>query len=177
LIEEKIEKWKPIKEFPRYEISNMGNIRKTANKTKFLKPYQTKYGYQLVTLYVGKKKSNKRIHSIVLEAFSCKRPYGMACRHLDCNPKNNNISNLRWGTYKENMEDMFKHGRIKMGSKNPNSKLKEKNIPTIRTLRLVNKLTVSQIAAIYGVGKCTIEDILYGKTWKQIPAYHFSAPK
>ena len=31
--------------------------------------------------------------------------------HLDDNPQNNNVLNLQWGTYKENMQDMMRKGR------------------------------------------------------------------
>jgi hypothetical protein len=34
----------------------------------------------------------------------------MVCRHLDGNPINNRLENLRWGTHKENKADAIKHG-------------------------------------------------------------------
>lgn len=33
--------------------------------------------------------------------------------HLDNNPKNNRVSNLKWGTYKENTRQMMREGRNK----------------------------------------------------------------
>ena len=33
--------------------------------------------------------------------------------HLDNNPLNNRVSNLKWGTYKENTQQMMREGRNK----------------------------------------------------------------
>ncbi len=52
------------------------------------------------------------VHQLVLGAFVGPCPIGMECRHLDGNPSNNFLSNLRWGTHLENMEDMRRHGSL-----------------------------------------------------------------
>ena len=40
--------------------------------------------------------------------------------HLDDNPKNNRVSNLKWGTQKDNVYDAISKGRLKLkGKDNP----------------------------------------------------------
>ncbi len=52
------------------------------------------------------------VHCLVLEAFIGPRPEGYVCRHKDGDPANNHISNLSWGTLRENYDDTIKHGRL-----------------------------------------------------------------
>lgn len=71
----------------------------------------TKRGYKKVYLKGGLDKPvNKQVHHLVLETFTGPRPEGMECRHLDGNPANNALSNLKWGTAHENYLDRVEHG-------------------------------------------------------------------
>jgi len=93
----------------RYKISNLGRIYCIITE-QFVIPYM------ICNLH-----SIRSIHRLVLETFIGKRPKGMVCRHLDGNSCNNKLSNLKWGTQKENIADAFKHGRLNSmkGNKNP----------------------------------------------------------
>ena len=42
--------WKQIKDYPKYEVSNLGNVR-NINTKKLLKPRRTARGYYRVALY------------------------------------------------------------------------------------------------------------------------------
>lgn len=53
------------------------------------------------------------IHRLVLETFVGPCPEGMECLHADDDGKNNRLRNLRWGTRKENVADMIRHGLFK----------------------------------------------------------------
>lgn len=53
----------------------------------------------------------KMVHALVLLAFDKPRPIGLHIRHLDGNPFNNILSNLKYGTPAENMQDRILHGR------------------------------------------------------------------
>lgn len=101
----KKEIWKPIISTKgSYEVSNMGKIRCIATK---------QIANTIEIFNLGKKGTPgmAAVHRIVLEAFVGPRPKKMVCRHLDGNSLNNNLSNLKWGTPKENAQDMVKHGR------------------------------------------------------------------
>jgi len=53
-----------------------------------------------------------KVHRLVLLAFVGAPPKGMEACHYDGDPQNNNLSNLRWDTAKENWVDRKRHGRI-----------------------------------------------------------------
>ena len=64
------EEWKQVKDFPRYLVSNLGNIKSTIGKEKPLQPTLCE-NYYYIMLYDNKtkRKENKRLHRIVAEAF------------------------------------------------------------------------------------------------------------
>src|SRR5262245_38045005 len=66
-------------------------------------------GYPVVQLGRG---NYFRTSRLVLLAFVGPCPEGMECRHLDGNPQNNHVDNLRWGTSAENTEDQRRHGTL-----------------------------------------------------------------
>ena len=67
-------------------------------------------GYLFVNLCKEGKRSNWRIHTLVLTAFVGPRLDGMECLHGDGNPANNRVENLRWGTGSQNSLDAVRHG-------------------------------------------------------------------
>lgn len=62
-----------------------------------------------MTVWLGRR-WQRFVHRLVLEAFVGPCPEGMECRHLDGNPANNKLDNLKWGTRKENQDDSKRHG-------------------------------------------------------------------
>ena len=113
------EKWKPIADFPGYEVSDHGRVRsnRVRDVWKTRKPGTIQHGYQNITLSRDGKNHTRTIHRLVLTAFGREPQEGEVCRHLDGNPANNHISNLCWGTQKENSHDRYRHGT--MYGKNP----------------------------------------------------------
>ena len=68
-------------------------------------------GYRKVEIreLAGPKKK-RRAHQLILEAFVGPRPHGYETRHLDGNPLNNQLTNLKYGTQSENQHDSIRHG-------------------------------------------------------------------
>lgn len=108
--------------------------------------------------------ANRRVHSLVLEAFRGLRPQGLVCRHLNGNPRDNRIENLAWGTPKENMADEFRHGTKPFGQRCSFAKLSDTKVLEIRLLLRSNE-TCRAIANRFGVSKGAVEDISSGRTW------------
>jgi len=166
--------WKKIEGYPAYEVSNLGKVRSwynnkwgKAEKPKLLKPPSKDDRPKVVLVFAGRKK-NMRIHKLVLNAFGPKRPTPKhECCHNDGNVCNNHISNLRWGTSKENAADMVKHGRSLYGSRNFNAKLTEKDIPEILKMKKDGALT-SEIAQKFGMTFVSIWKIIKRETWKHV---------
>lgn len=89
-----IEEWKVWKKTKRmiYEVSNKGRCRKNGI---IFDPI--KYDNEYITVF------GNRLHRIVALLF-IPNPYNKPCvDHIDNNKHNNNVDNLRWVTYHENM--------------------------------------------------------------------------
>lgn len=99
--------------YPGYYVSASGYILgpgSLGRESHILKSYSNdKYGHQMVDIYVNGKRTHKYVHRLVANAFipNYKR-YPEVC-HIDGDPNNNSVSNLRWGTHVDNMNDARKH--------------------------------------------------------------------
>lgn len=69
---------------------------------KLLMPSTTRAGYKQVS--DTKKQGAVHIHTLVLLAWQGPKPDGMEVMHLDGNPANNRLENLKYGTHSENMQ-------------------------------------------------------------------------
>lgn len=106
-MEQQNEIWKYIKDFPQYQVSNLGRILSLKNpkSPKILKGQITKKGYHQVHLRdLNGKNYSKQVHRLVLETFlPCPNMNILEVNHKDENKLNNNLSNLEWITHMENV--------------------------------------------------------------------------
>ena len=95
-----------------YAKRNFGNPKLSIIK---LKPYSNpnNQNYCQVQLYINGKKKLLYVHRLILETFTSQIPDNCECDHIDSNVTNNNISNLRWVTHKENLDKRIKKVREK----------------------------------------------------------------
>ena len=103
----KQEHWKVIDEFPYYEVSDKGRIRRLtpANGTykgKILNTFINNRGYECVILYKDKTYC-RTVHRLVAIAFLPKPDGCYEINHKDENKLNNTVENLEWCTRKYNM--------------------------------------------------------------------------
>ena len=99
--------YKDIEGFPHYEVSNLGNVRHKKRK-QVLKPRQenTKGEYIRYNVYVADetgKQKNQKVHRLVAKAFIPNPDNLPEIDHIDRNPANNRVDNLRWTSRAENM--------------------------------------------------------------------------
>ena len=93
------ELYKIIPEFPKYKISNYGNIR---NEKKILNQTIIQGGYSSIHLNNEKNKNKKfLVHVLVALSFIPNPENKPTVNHKDHNKLNNNIDNLEWATSKE----------------------------------------------------------------------------
>lgn len=124
------EEWKWIKGFEeQYQASNLGQIKsfKVNKNGSIMTGTKSKDGRIRVNLN-GKK---YLVHRLVLMAFYPELQTDENCLvlHLDGDPTNNNLNNLKWGSYKENANDELMHQRCQ--NKINNSKQYRKKQQTL----------------------------------------------
>ena len=156
--------WKAIPSFPQYEASSDGDIRRIKTG-RVLRPTVSSPAYYVVGLYKAKdpKVYCKRVHLLVAEAFLGPRPEGLFILHGPNGALDNSVSNLSYGTQRQNLLDRRRDGTSPTGSANPQSKLTESDIPVIRRRALSERYI--DIANDYGCSKSAIGLVAVGKTW------------
>ena len=112
-----IEEWRFINGFPKYMVSNKGNVKslkyKRKNKEGFLRKNKDKDGYEIVGLQCGKKIITKKVHRLVAETF-IPNPENKPCvNHINAIKDDNRLENLEWVTYQENMNNPLTIQNIK----------------------------------------------------------------
>jgi HNH endonuclease/NUMOD4 motif len=113
------ETWRPVCGHPGYEVSDLGRVRSLDRVIHFpdgrsrrapgvpLSPVADKLGYRFVTL-AGRRRP---VHQLVLEAFVGSRPDGYESLHGNDVPSDNRLTNLRWGTRADNVQDAVERRR------------------------------------------------------------------
>jgi len=104
-----------------------------------------------------------RAHRVAYELYKGPIPDGLMVRHMCFNPKCVNPKHLEVGTAKDNAQDTVRSGRQARprGSKDGMAKLKECDIPFIRS----SSLTSPVLARMYGVSKTTILRVKSRERW------------
>lgn len=171
-----MEEWRVIEDYPQYEVSSYGNVRRVApykprdpNKrhrknTKqlpyLLEPWTHSTGYLVVDL-TGKKQ--ERVHRLVCRAFHGTPPSPKhEVAHNDGDRSNNHASNLRWDTTSGNALDRWKHGTIKATG----AKLTQETAKIVFDLHHLG-WSYKAIASRVGVHSTTVSRLIKGESWRK----------
>lgn len=161
--------------YPGYTIDDQGIPRSYRGKNgnplgMVMKIGTNPKGYAIVSLRNrAGKQCQRRVHMLVLEAFIRPCPPGMQSRHFPDNNKSNNaLTNLAYGTRKENERDKILHGTHVQGTAIWSAQLTDPDIPIILARHTAGETGVA-IAKDFNVSNDTIYAILDGRTWKHIP--------
>ncbi|MEU8086370.1 HNH endonuclease [Micromonospora sp. NPDC049101] len=97
-----MEDWKPVGEFPNYDVSSHGRVR-NSNTGRILRGARNPAsGYVQFWPYSDGRAHARYAHVLVAAAFYGEKPAGFEVDHIDGDRENNRRSNLRYLTSREN---------------------------------------------------------------------------
>lgn len=94
-------------------------------------------------------------------------PEGLCVLHSCDNPGCINPEHLFLGTHQDNKDDCMAKDRHAYGNKIGNSRLTPDKVQEIRKL-LGDGATILDIADQYGIGRTTVWNIRYDRTWRHV---------
>ena len=184
--------WKPIDNYPNYNVSNLGNIKNI--KTNKVLKINCKDGYNNISLSQKENRKSFKVHRLVALAFIENPENKSDVNHKDKNKLNNVVSNLEWMTRKENnihrCKDLIittnKNKPIYRIDKNTDEILEKYNsIEDAALWAFNNELTKNTHNGRNAIGNCITglskisygfkwilepyDESLEGEIWKQVP--------
>ena len=119
------ETWKPVAGHEdAYEVSDLGNVRSLERRVRLvtrqagettrsvpprmLRPGSTRSGHLSVAISKG---NSRLVHQLVMEAFVGPRPQDCEVLHLNHDPTDNRLENLKYGTRSENLRMDYAAGK------------------------------------------------------------------
>lgn len=170
------ETWKPVPDFPGYEVSNHGRVRSYhrrspgGHNTAWIlsdRPQRivrgcNMHGYRSLVLCSNGHRQRFLVHRLVLSAFVCPCPEGLETCHNDGDRSNNHLSNLRYDTPSSNVQDTFKHGTWRPGG---TRLFTEEQIVQIRTER-ASGATFQALSERWGITRTPLFRICVGMNYK-----------
>ena len=167
------EVWLPYPDCPRYMISNMGRVRGPRDGV-LAGTRATSYDYRQYHI------EGKTIlgHVLVARTFIGPMPSDMEeIRHLDGNGQNNRVSNLMYGTKRQNAADKERHGTNIRKEAHPLAKLTQVSVDEIRAKYARGDVSQRALAAEYGVAQSLVGRVINHQSWKEEKAFFEDAVK
>lgn len=178
------ESWKQIASLKgttnrNYAVSNYGRLAsydKDLNDKLVLKPHLNG-GFPLISINSNNKHKALFIHSAVAEMFLKKRnPKCIRVIHLDHDKTNNDVTNLKWVSQKEQSEHNKQNPVVleaiarKVNKGNNAKKLNEKKVTQLKKELWdpKRKLTFKKLAEKYGIAEMNLYRIKNGELWYHI---------
>lgn len=164
-----MEIWRDAVGFPKYEVSNYGNVRHKEKK-KILNGGLTTKGYKQVCLRdENDKQKTPKVHVLVAKAFIPNPENKPMVNHKDSNRLNNHVDNLEWSTNGENQQHAFAVGfQDNKGEEHPSAVLTEEDVRYIYTSIITKKHTSAYFVRKYDVSKGTISSIKNKRNWTHV---------
>lgn len=171
------EAWKKVKNYPNYEVSNHGSVRRIKNLGRWgkfkcgglLKLSLSNCGYYKVSLHGNKKQKTFYVHRLVLENFIDGCFNKGECNHKNGIKTDNRLENLEWVTTSGNLLHAHKTGLANgpRGEKHGQAKLSIGDVLAIKKLYRLGNLQ-RDIANSFSVTRECISGIITGRNWKHL---------
>lgn len=165
------EKWIPVKELPRYQISNFGRVKGVDGK--LMKIGVSGIGnnqYPSVRIIYDNGKTGTRfIHRMVAIAFIPNPLNIPQVNHIDYNKFNFAIENLEWCTQEENMKHAVDNRLMPHGENQKSAKLTNDQVRELRKMKKDNpKITYQKLAEKYGIDNSNAYRAVMGINYRHV---------
>lgn len=152
--------WKPVLGYETtYEVSDLGEVR-SLRTGRTLRPVWTgarRKQYPTVVLCANGAQRQRKVHTLVLEAFVGPRPEGSVACHRDDDVSNNAVGNLYWGSWSDNARDRVRNGN------HAGAKLSLEQAADIRRRRKAGE-SGKTLAEEFGVSQQVVWNVYSGRT-------------
>lgn len=160
------------KKHPVYDlfVSKIGKIASPYPGNRFLmrKAQPDKDGYLRLQIKGSSRRFRRFVHHLVLETWKGPKPTkNHVTRHLNGKRTKNWVSNLKWGTPKENSADRDAHGKTQRGTNHYRAKLTSAIVRRIKATPYSYGL-FETLAKKYGVSATMVGLVYRGKYWKHV---------
>jgi hypothetical protein len=162
LCQNRTEVWVPAVGASGREVSNFGRVRNSKTKKVQSVCSEKRSGYV-------KTPDGPFLHRVVLYSFDDPPFDGALIRHTpDPDRTNNALTNLQWGTYKDNGEDTRKDGRTLTGEKHPRATMSDAKVEEGLRAFEAEGWTTAQLGEFLGVGQGNAVNIVNGHSWAHV---------
>lgn len=175
------EDWRPIPGVPGYEVSDHGHVRshlkagnhkrKHSEHPRLLRMNIRKHDSR-VTVSLPRedgKYVTRHVHRLVMLAFIGRCPDGLEVAHLNGNPIDNRLANLKYVTHQENEAHKRQHGTVATGERNGAAALLGWQVAEMKYLA-AKGIPQARIADLFDVDRQRVCDVLGQKTWAEVEA-------
>lgn len=172
-----MEEWREIKDFPKYSVSNFGNVKN--NKTNRIMKLNVKAGYYNISLNNDNCKKTLKVHRLVGLAFIENTENKPEVNHINKNKLDNSITNLEWSTRKEQNKHRCKDLIITSNKNKSINRLDKKSGVILEKYNSIedagiwaseNKLTSNSHNGRNAIGNCVngLSNSAYGFRWEYV---------
>lgn len=149
--------YRTLNKHPDFRVGTDGTFwRCLRGEWKRIIPVQRKNGYMYVAIPGVGRSKDIPLHRLVLTTFAGPCPKGMQACHGDGNKTNNQLSNLRWDTNRQNQMDKIAHGTYGASL----------TINKVCVIRERFKLFLTHLSEECRASPACVRDVIIGKTWK-----------
>jgi hypothetical protein len=167
------ETWAAVPGYFDLEVSDQGNARSIST----WQPYKQCLSDGYPQIYATKSRSDGtsggrkylKVHRAVLMAFV--GPPGrlhVACHGNDIR-SDNRLSNLRWATQQDNINDAKRNGRMPRGEQCGSAVLRDASVRLMRYLNVIHGVDHEVISDWFEITTTACKQALYGRTWTHLP--------
>jgi len=161
-----VEFWKKHPDIEKIEVSSFGRVRSV--KGHYYKSLHDSHGYLQVGFRVNRKHVTKFVHQLVAQTFIPNPNNLPQVNHKDCDPTNNNASNLEWCNNSYNQIYREKFGV---------SATESRGVPlfaiNLTTLKVSKYRSQHEASRVLGIHQANVNNVIRGR-YKQTGGYWFT---